>query len=323
MQRSVLGSQSVLPKTFSGPGTDWSKPQDPLGRRVIYGDYDESSEFAIWTEAATHELAKTDSVPDASLELELFKSFISMSEDAPPCLSLKYVVYEENILDGVQIELVLRYSDPAWTSEELQSQRLRPSDDSSANRIHERTFQLHPPIKTPNTRLTAISIRCSFGWSARRFIPPSSQRLIKFKQLSILPSTYVVSTPQIFNIHSISQGDPPNKHKRIAWDWKASCYAETKVGSVPWSQTTGPFSYFRVTVNGSYLGEACATQFVLRDEDIEKFSETHDDVERQALEEVMVSVDIEGLLFSGGSIRGVESMPRKALLREREEWVHV
>jgi hypothetical protein len=90
----------------------------------------------------------------------------------------------------------------------------------------------------------------------------------------------------------------------------------SKSETVPWSATTGPFSHFRVSANGKFLGDAWATQFVLRDDDLEEAI-----VEESKEQDVYIT--IEGFMFSGGSIRGEEYVRSDVMVADHEDWVHL
>jgi len=123
--------------------------------------------------------------------------------------------------------------------------------------------------------------------------------------------------PNIFNIRVISHGSPPNRHRRLAWDWDVLGNPPSNLNSVPWSPTTGPFSYFRVSLDGRILGDIGATQFVLRDEDISGSRRGEE------LIDANIKVTIQGFLFCGGSIMRWEEIRAQIMLREREDWVHI
>jgi hypothetical protein len=313
--KSVLGSQSILPKRLPSPRWERENENGISCQQFIYGEHDpESSSFSIWLKSPTTSAADISVVPPGNLDLELFEVSLRISEQPQYRISLTYVPHREILLDKIRLELVVKYSDPLWERPRYQYQPLRPEGRAPTGRAYSLFHSLQLQNSTPNTRLTAISIRCSFDGVIDQQSPPDPQRLVTLDELSILPCTYTYPSPYIFNIRVISMNNPPNSHKRLAWDWRD--YPMSKSETVPWSATTGPFSHFRVSANGKFLGDAWATQFVLRDDDLEEAI-----VEGSKEQDVYIT--IEGFMFSGGSIRGEEYVRSDTMVADHEDWVHL
>jgi hypothetical protein len=313
--KSVLGSQSILPKRLPSPRWERENENGISCQQFIYGGHDpESSSFSIWLKSPTTSAADISVVPPGNLDLELFEVSLRISEQPQYRISLTYAPHKEILLDKIRLELVFKYSDPLWECPRYQYQPLRPEGRAPTGRAYSLFHSLQLQNSTPNTRLTAISIRCSFDGVIDQQSPPDPQPLVTLDELSILPCTYTYPSPYIFNIRVISMNNPPNTHKRLAWDWRD--YPMSKSETVPWSATTGPFSHFRVSANGKFLGDAWATQFVLRDDDLEEAI-----VEGSKEQDVYIT--IEGFMFSGGSIRGEEYVRSHVMVADHEDWVHL
>lgn len=84
------------------------------------------------------------------------------------------------------------------------------------------------------------------------------------------------------------RGSPPNHVRRLTWKWSGS--NDSDRACLPWSMTTGPFSYFDVMFGGKELGRAYCMEFPIYSEDFDGCK----DEGVQAL--------IRGRLFGGGEI---------------------
>ncbi|MCJ1239572.1 hypothetical protein MMC14_007570 [Varicellaria rhodocarpa] len=91
--------------------------------------------------------------------------------------------------------------------------------------------------------------------------------LMALKRLSVMPEAAKPNTSE-FAVHDLKigkRGDAPHAQKFLVWAWHGS-----RVGwpdMLPWSDTTGPFSHFEISINGRWLGRAYSIEFPLTDDD--------------------------------------------------------
>lgn len=83
--------------------------------------------------------------------------------------------------------------------------------------------------------------------------------------------------------------------RRIRWDWGGSVGDNERSTGLPWSRTTGPFSYFTVTLGGKTLGRAYCTEYPVWSQD---FGSVEDD---------KIEAVICGHLFGGGEVTSLST----------------
>lgn len=99
---------------------------------------------------------------------------------------------------------------------------------------------------------------------------------------------------RIADPYVIERGDSANRHKRLVWTWHGLDQSDiTPVNGLPWSRTTGPFSFFIVRAQETELGQVYSMEFPLQEEDFGVGGQT----ECRNLEVV-----VEGVLFGGGLV---------------------
>jgi hypothetical protein len=318
----VLGSQSILPKCLPIPKSEGVNPENAGGYQVIYAEH--GQDFTICTKF----IGPNPSFPSRdNLNLELFSLSMPIVVSEQLRLQLTYILHHEIPPDMVQLELVLRYTVEDQERPDFQYEILSPYEFQkglSDDHVYKRMFYTIP--KNPNPAdLTAVSFRCSFGASPGGHISSEPHRLVTLKELSIFPTSYTPQClPYIENIRVIPYGESPNTHKRLAWEWDVLTDGLSRPEAVPWSPTTGPFSHFRVSLDGVVLGDVSATQFVFRDGDLNEASGARNDKEAVDADRE-VDIAIEGLLFSVGSIRSAQKVAGQTLMWERgsDDWVRI
>lgn len=132
------------------------------------------------------------------------------------------------------------------------------------NSIETITTTIKSPTNAPSARLTEIGIH--LNTSASTASPTS---ILEIMQISITPVDYHVtpSSHVITNIHLENRGEEETAHARLCWDIQETQSAETtRDERIPYSEITGPFSYFLLEIDGNTLGRAYAVEHVLRQE---------------------------------------------------------
>jgi len=125
------------------------------------------------------------------------------------------------------------------------------------------------------------------------------------QHISILPAPAIPkpSDHQITDLRVITRGAEPYRQKRLVWDLHSN-RVPVQEGGLPYSETTGPFSHFLVSVDGRCVGRAYACEFPLRRED---FGEVESGNHEEGREEEKGEVIVKGVLFGGREVvaRGV------------------
>ena len=67
------------------------------------------------------------------------------------------------------------------------------------------------------------------------------------------------------NLRTKERSDTPHQQTRLVWEWRGARHQWP--ADLPWSEITGPFSHFMISVNGRELGVAYCLEFPLLKED--------------------------------------------------------
>ena len=90
--------------------------------------------------------------------------------------------------------------------------------------------------------------------------------------LSIIPlqalDVAAESQYQIFNLELLDSTANGVRNQRLQWEWSGD--PDQWPECLPWSKTTGPFSYFSVCQNGMHIGTSQSLAFPLRSEDFDR-----------------------------------------------------
>lgn len=127
--------------------------------------------------------------------------------------------------------------------------------------------------------------------------------LMTIQHISILPAAAIPkpSAHRITNLRIATRGVEPYAQKRLVWDFHSN--SSTLRDGLPYSETTGPFSHFLVSVDGRFVGRAYACEYPLTRKDFDELdSESHK--EGHGEDEVEVEVSVEGVLFGGEKVLG-------------------
>ena len=153
------------------------------------------------------------------------------------------------------------------------------------NKVQDKTIMLSFP--TAKSRLVEFGVYC-----LDLIEDPKPLALCQILSLVIKPRNQVDSSWTIDDVRVLERGNCSNPDKRLAWKWSGS--DKSNPACLPWSKTTGPFSYFDVTVDRKELGRAYCTEFPIHREDFDGCNDKG------------VEVVIRGRLFGGS---GVASLP--------------
>ena len=130
-----------------------------------------------------------------------------------------------------------------------------------------------------------------------------SLQLLRIERLAISPTYRPLGHKfGISSVYTIRRGQGLDAEKRLTWQWRGS--TNKWPDWLPWGKTTGPFSYFKIFVEGKEVGQSYCMEFPIRAEDIESSEATGESIE----------VRICGVLFSGEEIHSLPVMIAKSEL---------
>lgn len=271
--------------------SEWQKASTLPSVRVIYGELTDfpSRGLALqtkWLGKLRDPQASYTNIPtEQGPRLCLFK--LNMSADG----SLEARIMHKGDVTYVHAEMGLYCAYRSPVSDVLECHQW-PVDFRSYD-IIDTVVALESRIA--NARLVELGFYCS---GSLEILQPATLRqilnvTIKPKQQPRAES--LSNTWNIVNAHVIERGHAGNRQKRLAWDLREqNDRGLGRVHGLPWSKTTGPFSYFTVCSQKRELGRAYCTEFCLREDDFGE-AEGHG---RDAEPEVIVR----GILFGGGKV---------------------
>ena len=136
---------------------------------------------------------------------------------------------------------------------------------------------------TADSRLVEFGVYCLGTIEDRKPLA-----LCQISSLTIKPRNQADSFWSIDSVRVTERASSPDRDKRLAWKWSGS--HDPDQAWLPWSETTGPFSYFDVMLGGKEIGRAYCTEFPIQSEDLD------------GCEGEEVEVIVRGHLFGGSEI---------------------
>jgi hypothetical protein len=287
---SKLGSQAVLPKCIPMTASEWQKASTLPAVRVIYGKV---MDFPLRGLTLQTKLLGKPREPLAP--------FTDMPSDQVSRLSLfKFNMSADGSLDAH----ISHKGNPTYFDAEMGIYCAYKGPFSDALEYHQlpvesRNYDLVDTVITleseiADARFVELGFYCS---GSLEVLQPATLRQIS--NITIKPKEHPSVKPIAWNIvnpHVIEKGHAGHRQKRLAWELQARNEQGSKsVEGLPWSVTTGPFSYFIVSTQRRELGRAYCTEFCLHEADFGEPDEDEADVE--------VEVIVRGILFGGGDVR--------------------
>ncbi|KAF2660203.1 glycoside hydrolase family 85 protein [Lophiostoma macrostomum CBS 122681] len=244
---SQLASQSVLPNM---PTTSVRNDQDASTIHVLayrLEDLVSQTQLVAETESFTPQAAKEDTIYERWLPL--FKLEMRTSANLQIRMLARKVLEASNS----SVSIYLKFADGRVTTIGL------PETGGTT---------LTRDIGTPGGEEPQDNSRLQeFGIHLRApHLGQKSFRVAVIQELCIAPHR----TPSyhehwsIDNIHVGHRGDGDTSHWRLCWAYQSTGEVEDTRG-LPYSETTGPFSHFCVSVDGMMVGRAYALEFVLHE----------------------------------------------------------
>ena len=97
---------------------------------------------------------------------------------------------------------------------------------------------------------------------------PKPLALCQIFNLTIKPRNQGELSWIIDGVRVTERGSSSDHGRRLAWKWSGPDVSGP--ACLPWSKTTGPFSYFDVIAGGKELGRAYCTEFPINSEDFDR-----------------------------------------------------
>ena len=229
---------------------------------------------------------RAPSLQETQLRLCLFK--LNMLGDRSPAANIRFRWLESNmdVKSGFYMGYEISKSEKLhYVHSEIFSPR--------PNQVRGKTITLSFP--TAESRLVEFGV-----FFAGLIDYPKPLALCQILNLTIKPTTQAESSWTIHGVKVTERGNAPYNDTRLAWKYSGS--DDLRPTDLPWSTTTGPFSHFRVVVDGKECGRAYCMEFPIHRED---FDGCKGDV---------VEVCIRGRLFGGGEIASLPlQLPRNKI----------
>lgn len=258
----MLGSQGPLPHLLPMSLPAWEQASDRPPTRVLYGElpdeapgglivntriirmHEKTALFESWgshPQRGTHFrlcLFKLNMLADESLAATIRFKCLEASTDIAPGFYMGYIISDSEKLCYIHVEI----SSPR------------------SNQVQDKTIMLSFP--TADSRLVEFGV-----YGLGLIEDPKPLALCQIFNLTIKPGGQAESCWTIVGVRVTKRGRSPDHEKRLAWKWSSS--DDSRPAFLPWSKTTGPFTYFDVMISGKELGRAYCTEFPIHSEDFD------------------------------------------------------
>lgn len=290
----MLGSQGPLPHLLPMSVPTWEQASDGPPTRVLYGQLPDEPPGGLIVntkiigrdeKTAFLEVKDLRSPKGTHYRLCLFKLNMVADESLAATIRFKSLAASMDVASG----FYMGYNIP--NSEKLCYIHVETSSPRP-NQIQDKTIMLSFP--------TADSCLVEFGVYGLGLVEdPKPLALCQILNLTIRPRNQAESSWTIHGVRVTERGSSPYHDKRLAWKWSGSDGSEA--ACLPWSKTTGPFSYFDVLIGGKELGRAYCMEISIHGGDFD------------GCKGESVDVVIRGRLFGGSEIT---SLPMQLLWDE-------
>lgn len=244
-------------------------PDEPAGGLIV-------TTKIIGMDEKTAPVKRQDSHPLETTHHRLCLFKLNMLADGSLAATIRFKCFESSmdVVSGVYMGYDIPDSDKlSYIHVELSS----PLPDQ----LQDRSIMISFP--TADSRLVEFGVYC-----LGPIEDPKPLALCQISNLTIKPRNHANSSWRIDSVRVTERASSPDRDKRLAWKWSGSHNPDP--AWLPWSKTTGPFSYFDIMVGGKELGRAYCTEFPIYREDFD------------GCEGEEVEVVIRGRLFGGGEI---------------------
>ena len=262
---------------------DWEQASDGPQTRVLYGELPDEPPGGIIVntkiigkdeKTAFLETSSSGSGSIACYRLCLFK--LNMIANRSLAATIRFTCLEAVIEVAFGFYMGYTVSD----SENLSYDHVG-NISTFQGQVQDKTIMLSFP--TAGSRLVEFGV---YGMGLVE--DPNPLALCRILNLTIKPESQIKSTWIVDHVRVVERGTSPYRDQRLAWNWRGSGCSEA--ACLPWSKTTGPFSYFDVMMGGKELGKAYCMEFPIHSEDF------------HGCEGTRTEVIIRGRLFGGSEI---------------------
>lgn len=251
---SQLGSQSILPNLATTRVQNGSMSTLLAVSRFMVERHEGRLRPLLSVSAASHDQDTTCKEKIPECDLPLFK--LNMPADGSLRLSMRCDC-------RLASSLYLRFSSGI---------KLVPIEGTNHERYLQFTCAVAPEqISDANVRLQELGVRIH-----SRDLRQSMDCDLRIYQICIVPYASL-DLKRSYSMENVQiekrRGD--NHHWRLRWSYRSSIGDDERsvltTPAIPYSQTTGPFSYFSIQIDGVDLGRAYALEHVLPEQFIESF----------------------------------------------------
>ena len=219
--------------------------------------------------------------------------FIKAGENFGPKTHLDGVLllYHCNVRGELKLDLSITYRRRAENPEIDVHLRIKVGGNSKELDlpVQSQWKTLTMSLQDTRERITAIGIAAkgpahSLGEVTTK---GSTFSLLEISSISLKPSGQSYPTNiSIQGLHVLERGNGKALHHRLKWSYRSATKPDGFL--MPWSDVTGPFSHFEISVEKQLQGRAYALQFILDETSYKKKKKVH--------------VDITGYAFDGTAI---------------------
>ncbi|KAL1601551.1 hypothetical protein SLS60_006466 [Paraconiothyrium brasiliense] len=255
---SQLGSQSIIPH-LEPPFTDaWTYNQAPIDRAKTQLRYaGDRTLLCVDAVCFNPELVSKDRIYDR--DLPLFKLNMPSDGSLQLTLTCAYFPYvRQSDFAPTVMSIYLKFTDGI---------RFIPLGDFAGFQIVEDVVHFDCDSHA-DARLQELGVRITSP-AFPESLAETRGRLLQIYEISIVPRGYL-ALEHGYLIHDVKiekRGEGACEHWRLRWAYlenrgENNGYAFAPSG-MPYSNTTGPFSYFAIQIDGIELGRAYALEHVL------------------------------------------------------------
>jgi hypothetical protein len=128
-------------------------------------------------------------------------------------------------------------------------------------------------IHAPGCRVQELGI---FVMGVSTVAVGETVRLLEILGIRIVPHAVekeaALLTSSIDKIRFENRSEGESQHTRLCWDFHDTTRPRRRIEGMPYSEITGPFSYFRIRIDGLELGRAYALEHVLNKKVIDRLA---------------------------------------------------
>jgi len=269
--------------------SEWEKASTLPAVRVLYGELTEIPSRGLMIQTKLLGKLREPRAPYTDLPAEQVSRLCLFKLNMPAHGSLEAQIVHKGSMLYFQAEIGIycAYRGPSVDVLEYHHSPIEPRNHDEADTV------IVLESKSADARLVELGFYCS---GSLEISQPVTLRQIT--NVTIKPKEQFIAEPipwNIVNLHVTRRGHAEHRQQRLAWEWREQINQGSRPSDgLPWSKTTGPFSYFIVCSQERELGRAYCTEFCLQEDDVGEVEQNGQDAE--------VEVIVRGILFGGGEV---------------------